>query len=64
MNKAKQNEPRGLNIYELQAPDLAIWSVEKVVFFHQHKMKIQYHDVVPLVLMNPTSLRTPQSEFL
>jgi hypothetical protein len=40
---------------ELQPPDLAIWRLEKVIFFHNHKIQIQDHGVIALVHTSSTS---------
>jgi hypothetical protein len=64
MDKQRQGEQKGHDMEELQASDLAIWGVEKLIFFHQLKMEIQDHGVIALVHTSPTSQRTPQLEFV
>jgi hypothetical protein len=63
MDKERQNVPRGYNMGELQALDLAIWGVGKAIFFQHLIFKILGHGVVALSHMSPTSRWKPQSEF-
>jgi hypothetical protein len=62
MDKGRQGEQRKCHMEELQPLDLAIWRVEKVDFFHNHKIQIQDHGFVALVHMSSTNQRTMKTE--
>jgi hypothetical protein len=64
MNKGRGNVPKGSNMVELEAPELSHFKGGKEPIFHHKIIKIQDHDGVALVHMNPTCQRIAQLDFV